>query len=694
MISTILVFTLLGAAQPASPTREVRRLALVLAANDGGPGRERLRYAADDAWAFARVLEDLGGVKREDRVLLLEPTRAQLEEAVGRVRRAAEATIASGRRVELIAYYSGHSNEQGLMLGREHLPYGDLRRGLESVPAHVRVAILDSCASGEFTRKKAGTRVAPFLLDTSRQLEGHAFLTSSSVDEAAQESDRIGASFFTHYLVSGLRGAADFSGDRRVTLNEVYQFAFHETLRRTEATRGGPQHPAYEIQLSGTGELVMTDLHATRSGLQLARELRGRVFVRDASQRLVAELEKHAGHAVELGLESGTYRVTLEHEGKTWLVELRVADGDVAQVSEPILVAVSPEPARTRGTAAPDVPLVPVNVALVPMLSVNQYVGGSPRNYFSLNLLASSGGSLHGVAFGVADRQQGDLRGLSAQAVGSAIGGSLYGLQFSGVGNLVAGDVRGGQIAGGVNVSERMHGVQMAGAANVARHAIGGQLSVVNVGGNVRGVQIGVVNIADEVAGAQIGVLNLAKSMRGAPIGLLSFIQDGQFHVELWASDTHPVNLGVRFGSKHFYMFLMQGAEMEFDRFRGYSAAGFGLHFPGNRVGVDVDLSTGGVHENFRNTIDPSTLGFQPEGLQLLSKLRVGLGLKLVGPLQAFGGLALNSWIRNRPTPIPLGPPSHEVPSFVRLPSFDPFDWTSPATQVLFWPGAFLGIRL
>jgi Caspase domain len=671
MISTLLAVTLLGAAQPSSPNREVRRFALVLGANDGGPGRERLRYAEDDARALVRVLEDLGGVKPEDRVLLVEPTRLQVDEGLERVRRAAERAVAAGRRVELIAYYSGHSNEQGLMLGRERLEYGELRRALQSVPAQVRVAILDSCASGEFTRKKGGTRVAPFLLDASRQLEGHAFLTSSSVDEAAQESDRIGGSFFTHFLVSGLRGAADFSGDRRVTLNEVYQFAFHETLRRTETTRGGPQHPAYEIQLSGTGELVMTDLHTTRSGLQLARELRGRIFVRDESQRLVAELEKHAGHAVELGLESGTYRVTLEREGKTWLVELRVADGEVARISEPILVAMAPEPARSRGDSPRDAPFVPVNLSLVPPLSVNQLSRGSPRNHFSLNLLASSGGSLEGVALGIADRQRGDLRGLSAQGVGSAVGGSVYGLQVSGVGNLVGGTVRGLQVAGVVNAaSELIRGVQASGAVNVAGEVSGAQISVVNVGGKIRGTQIGVVNVADEVSGAQIGVLNLARSVSGVPFGLVSIVQDGQFHVDLWASDTHPVNLGVRFGSRRFYTFIAQGAELGFDRFRGHSAMGFGLRLLGEPIGVDVDLSSGSVQENFHS-----------EGLQLLSKLRVGLSARLAWRLHAFGGLALNNWLSR----------SHEVPSFVRLPSID---FSTERTQVRFWPGAFLGVRL
>ena len=78
----------------------------------------------------------------------------------------------------------------------------------------------------------------------SSDTRGYAFLTltSSSAEETAQESDRLKGSFFTHYLVSGMRGAADVSRDGKVTLNEAYQFAFHETLAQTVDTRSGAQH--------------------------------------------------------------------------------------------------------------------------------------------------------------------------------------------------------------------------------------------------------------------------------------------------------------------------------------------------------------------------------------------------------------------------------------------------------------------
>src|SRR5690606_5434129 len=234
-----------------------------------------------------------------------------------------EAARRGGTRVELFVYYSGHSDEEGLLLGEERFGYDELRAALESLPADVRVAILDSCASGALTRRKGGVRRPPFLVDAASHVQGHAFLTSSSADEAAQESDRIGASFFTHFLLSGLRGAADTSRDGKVTLNEAYQFAFAETLARTSRTSAGAQHPAYEMQLAGTGDLVMTDLRSTAAGLVVDEAVGGRIFVRDESGALVVELRKERmAPPVELGLAPGAYVVTVDDRGA--LSEARV----------------------------------------------------------------------------------------------------------------------------------------------------------------------------------------------------------------------------------------------------------------------------------------------------------------------------------------------------------------------------------
>ena len=174
---------------------------------------------------------------------------------------------------------------------------------------------------------KGGRARPPFLVDESAEMRGHAFLTSSAETEAAQESDRIRASYFTHYLVSGFRGAADMSGDGRVTLNEAYQFAFNETLRRTVDTKGGAQHPSYDINLSGTGDVVMTDVRQMTATLVLGEELEGRFFVRTAAQELVVELYKPRGRKVELASRPGTYEVRLERDKGSLVATAEVVDG-------------------------------------------------------------------------------------------------------------------------------------------------------------------------------------------------------------------------------------------------------------------------------------------------------------------------------------------------------------------------------
>ena len=338
-----------GVALPAT----LHRFALVVGANQGGSDRPALQYAISDAEHFSRVLVELGGVSPANAVLLKQPRLRELEAALDDLRaRVTETQRAGGGRTELLVYYSGHADEKGLLLGEDRYSYRSLRDRLDDVPADVRIAVLDACASGAITRLKGGRLQQPFLVDESADMRGHAFLTSSSATEAAQESDRIKGSYFTHYLVSGLRGAADLSGEGKVTLNEAYQFAFSETLGRTVDTKGGAQHPSYDINLSGTGDVVMTDLRQTSATLVLGEALDGRFFVRNAKQELVVELYKPYGRLMELGLEPGAYEVRVEREAAALLAKPQVAEGTRVVLDPGQFTATTPEKTHRRGEPA------------------------------------------------------------------------------------------------------------------------------------------------------------------------------------------------------------------------------------------------------------------------------------------------------------------------------------------------------
>jgi caspase domain-containing protein len=347
--------TLLAALAPAGlclgapSSGEVRRFALVVGANRGAADRVPLRYAVADAERFAEIVTTMGGVRPEDILVVRDPTRKQLMDALTATGSRATAAQTDAARVEMLLYFSGHADDRGLMLGRETLSYRDLREAVHSVAADVGITILDACASGAITRLKGGSTHPAFLSGAANEAKGYAFLTSSSENEAAQESERLRGSFFTHALLTGLRGAADVTGDGKVTLNEAYQFAFNETIAETAATQAGAQHPAYDIKMAGTGDVVMTDLRQTSSSLVLGEAYDGRFLVLDAKRQLVAELYKPAGRAVELGMMPGEYGVYFEQQKQLLSAAVTLADGQRYELARDELKEAKRLPTNLRG---------------------------------------------------------------------------------------------------------------------------------------------------------------------------------------------------------------------------------------------------------------------------------------------------------------------------------------------------------
>jgi hypothetical protein len=357
-LAGLVVATILGVERPAyaktgDTSTVLRRYALVIGSNNGGGvGREKLRYAGQDATKVADVLRQLGGVDQTDLALLSEPDGAALDRSLDALTKRVRDERKKGQRVELVVYYSGHADETGILIGGARYDYGKLRTRIRAVPADVHIAIVDSCASGSFTRIKGGAKRPPFLQDTSNQVAGFAFLSSSSADEDAQESDRIGASFFTYFFVAALRGAADRNRDGKITLTEAYQFSYDHTLGRTQNTSHGPQHPAYDMHLSGTGDVVITDLRTTDTALVLPSALKGRVTVVDKTGRVALELTKDAGDPLSLALPAETYTVRVENKDGEFIATITLEGPGEVQFQQGTLKRVA---AAEQTTARGDV---------------------------------------------------------------------------------------------------------------------------------------------------------------------------------------------------------------------------------------------------------------------------------------------------------------------------------------------------
>ena len=302
---------LAAAAFPRAAAAEANRFAIVIGANAGDADEPTLHHAESDAERVGAVLRALGGFQPEN-VITLDGLRA------GEVRRALIALNARVRALAgdslMIVYYSGHADAEALHLSGTHLPMAELRDLVSGSAASARVLVLDACRSGTITRVKGGTRAPAFEIDVGFPVgaEGVAMLSSSAAGESSQESDALGASFFTHALVSALLGAGDTNHDGAVTLGEAFAYAKERTLAATSRTVVGPQHPTFRLDLGGREDLVLTRPGAEHHNVGTLAFLRPGVYIvhkNSQEGQVVAELATDEGGG-RIALDAGRYFVT------------------------------------------------------------------------------------------------------------------------------------------------------------------------------------------------------------------------------------------------------------------------------------------------------------------------------------------------------------------------------------------------
>ena len=528
MKKTLITFALVFAAVLYAAPQKVERFLLVAGANNGGTDRVKLRYAETDAESFATVMSQMGGVAQKNVIKLKGPNAASINSGFAELEK--RLSKEQGVRKEVFVYYSGHADEKGLRIGSDIYSWADFRKNVSELNADVKVAVLDACGSGSITRIKGGVSRPAFLQDASNEMRGYAFLTSSNENEASQESDRIKGSFFTHALVSGLRGAADMTGNGEVTLNEAYQFAFNETLHNTQNTSGGTQHPNRDMNLVGTGDIVVTDVKETAARLVLEKDLEGRFFIRDSKGNLVAELYKIAGKPMELGLSAGTYSVQMEAPSRLWKAsDVTLTDGKKQSLSMNSMKSINTEIAVARGNADSTAydGLDSARKANFEF-DINFYNGTEkPGRGIQLGLFVNNAGKEYSgtqVSL-ISNIAQKDMEGVQINPLSNiAIGNNLYGAQISTSLN-VAKNINGAQVSAAFNIGGNVKGAQVTSGFNVAHGSFtGAQAGPINIsveGG--KGVQGGVINIsADSIDGGQGGVINISKDVSVAQGGIFN----------------------------------------------------------------------------------------------------------------------------------------------------------------------------
>jgi hypothetical protein len=379
------------------------------------------------------------------------------------------------------------------------------------------------------------------------------------------------------------------------------------------------------MQISGTGDVVMTDIKETSAGLVIDENITGRLSIRDNVDYLVAEITKTGLKTMELGLEPGLYRITLQRgdnfsRAVVLLAEnqrtpLTEADFTVIAAAGAVARGDAPEPETASAKQRESEGIGGFNLQLVPGLILVHTTPRDSVDHLLLGIIGAHGQGLNGAglaglgisnygtsrgvqAAGIYNINRGDMEGVQAAGgftilngtmtgvrtagifnVGRGnlegfqgagvfnIGGAMTGVRTAGVFNITNGDQQGVQMAGVFNVlSGSAEGVQMAGVFNlVPQNYTGLQMTGLfnYAGGNFRGVQTGLVNYrgGDEGGGLQFGLVNVSRDESVVPIGLVNVVKRGILHPALYYDDMGFLNFSFRSGSRRFYSVFGVGAQ-------------------------------------------------------------------------------------------------------------------------------------
>jgi hypothetical protein len=382
LASSIVLVSLLLAVSLLTNRASAERFAVVIGNNHGSDEEELLRWAERDAERALALLTDLAEVREEHAVVLLGKRGADVRAALARVQQQI-AALPRGEPSTLFVYYSGHGDAAHLHLGDTLLPQSELERWIDATHARTVVTSVDACRD-EPMRRKGARHAPPFdiKLAHANGPRGRVTITSSARDELAQESDSLRSSFFTHHLLSGMRGAADRDGDRQVSLDELYRYAYHHTLASSHAHLAAVQHPQLEVDLQGEGDLMITRIARADASLTLTAASTGDyLIVERESGQVLAQLDKTAGNEVHIALPAGRFLVQKRAAGALYTGTLALEWGGNVKLDDTTL-----EQTAARATLAKGLHARPVTW----IASLAARLGRAPASRDSLALGAGA----------------------------------------------------------------------------------------------------------------------------------------------------------------------------------------------------------------------------------------------------------------------------------------------------------------
>lgn len=262
---------------------------LVIGINDYSHGNfTDLENAVNDARAVKQVLQEQYGFAEENTVALYdeEATRRRILDEMHRI--ASEA----GEDDRILIYFAGHGQDSDLPTGGSEgfiIPYDgeydampataidtrELERVGHRTEARHMLYILDACYGGLLTTARSLDRLPDIsdrdmeFIRNRNQRQTRRAITAGDDDEAVSDAGREGHSYFTYYLLDGLRELeADVQGRGFFTARDLHEHVEINVLRDTQDHQF-PQDPQF-AQLSRDDDGAFLFIPVEREQDQLA----------------------------------------------------------------------------------------------------------------------------------------------------------------------------------------------------------------------------------------------------------------------------------------------------------------------------------------------------------------------------------------------------------------------------------------
>jgi uncharacterized caspase-like protein len=104
------------------------------------------------------------------------------------------------------------------------------------------MCIADACHAGSMQEQKGfvlGSNQTDFYRQSQEVQSDFAMLLSSTSSENSAEADKLQQSVFSYFLIKGLEGLADTNVDKRISIQELFNYV-RENVRRFTENRQSP----------------------------------------------------------------------------------------------------------------------------------------------------------------------------------------------------------------------------------------------------------------------------------------------------------------------------------------------------------------------------------------------------------------------------------------------------------------------